>query len=273
MDSLKGRVSVVTGAASGIGRATARVLAARGSHLALCDVNVQGLEQTARELASSGVKVSTHNVDVSNKARMAGLPDEVIREHGAVHVIINNAGVGVASTFAQHSLEDFEWLFGINFWGVVYGCKFFLPRLLEADQAHIVNVSSVFGFTGVPMNGSYCASKFAVRGLTETLRIELAGTKVGVTCVHPGGVATNIAQSSRFNDPGSTKLKDLRQQMVDRFKRMLPPEKAGEAIVRAIERNTARLLITPEAYVIDAVKRAFPALSTELVGWRWQKYS
>ena len=273
MDSLKDRVSVVTGAASGIGRATARVLAGRGSHLALCDVDRAGLEKTARELESSAIRVTTHLVDVSNKARMSELPEEVTREHGAVHVVINNAGVAVASTFAQHSLEDFEWLFGINFWGVVYGCKFFLPKLLEADQAHIVNISSVFGFTGVPMNGSYCASKFAVRGLTETLRIELSGTNVGVTCVHPGGIATKIAENSRFNDPGSSKLKDLRQLTVDRFKRMLPPEKAGEAIVRAIERNTARLLITPEAYLIDAVKRVFPALSTELVGWRWQKLS
>jgi NAD(P)-dependent dehydrogenase (short-subunit alcohol dehydrogenase family) len=273
MDSLKDRVCVVTGAASGIGRATARVLAGRGSHLALCDVDRPGLERIVRELGSGRTKVTLHQVDVSNKARMAELPDEVTREHGAVHVVINNAGVAVASTFAQHSIEDFEWLFGINFWGVVYGCKFFLPKLLEGDQAHIVNVSSVFGFTGVPMNGSYCASKFAVRGLTETLRIELSGTNIGVTCVHPGGIATNIAESSRFNDPGSNKLKDLRQQMVNRFKRMLPPEKAGEAIVRAIERNTARLLITPEAYLIDAVKRAFPALSTELVGWRWAKMS
>jgi short-subunit dehydrogenase len=269
MRTLKDRVSVVTGAASGIGRATARVLASRGSHVALCDVDRAGLEQAASELASSGRRVSVHHVDVSDKARMAGLPEEIAKEHGAVHVLVNNAGVSVASTFAQHSLEDFEWLFGINFWGVVYGCKFFLPKLLLADEAHIVNISSVFGFAGVPMNSSYCASKFAVRGLTETLRAELSGTSVGVTCVHPGGVATNIVQNSRFTEPSS--LAGLRQQTVDRFKSMLPPEKAGAAIVRAIERNTPRLLITPEAYLIDAIKRVFPALSTEIVGWRWHK--
>jgi short-subunit dehydrogenase len=271
MRTLIDRVSVVTGAASGIGRATAQVLAERGSHLALCDVDGAGLESAARELAATGRRISTHVVDVSDKPRMSALPQEVLDRHGAVHVVINNAGVSVASTFKDHSLEDFEWLFGINFWGVVYGCKFFLPKLLEADEAHIVNISSVFGFTGVPMNSSYCASKFAVRGLTETLRTELSGTRVGVTCVHPGGIATNIAQNARFHEPSA--LQGLKQQTVDRFKRMMPPEKAGAAIVRAIEKNTARLLITPEAYVVDTIKRLFPALSTELVAWRWRKIS
>jgi short-subunit dehydrogenase len=271
MRTLSNRVSVVTGAASGIGRATARVLAERGSHLALCDVNRSGLESLANELAATGRQISIHAVDVSDKARMAALPQAVLDRHGAVHVLINNAGVSVASTFAEHSLEDFEWLIGVNFWGVVYGCKFFLPQLLLAEEAHIVNISSVFGFTGVPMNSSYCASKFAVRGLTETLRAELSGTKVGVTCVHPGGIATSIVENARFKEPQA--MQGLRQETVDRFKTMMPPEKAGAAIVRAIEKNTTRLLITPEAYVIDGIKRIFPALSTELAGWRWRKIS
>jgi|RhiMethySRZTD1v2_1073278.scaffolds.fasta_scaffold95304_1 short-subunit dehydrogenase len=271
MRTLNNRISVVTGAASGIGRATARVLAERGSHLALCDVDREGLEAVARELVATGRRVSIHGVDVSDKARMAALPQEVLDHHGAIHVLINNAGVSVASTFAEHSIEDFEWLFGVNFWGVVYGCKFFLPELLLADEAHIVNISSIFGITGMPMNSSYCASKFAVRGLTESLRVELSGTRVGVTCVHPGGIATNIVKNSRFTEPAT--MKGLKQETLDRFKGMMPPEKAGAAIVDAIEKNNARLLITPEAYVIDSVKRLFPALSTELVGWRWRKMS
>jgi NAD(P)-dependent dehydrogenase (short-subunit alcohol dehydrogenase family) len=201
---------------------------------------------------------------------MQDFTQAVLSEHGGVHVLVNNAGVGVASTFEQQSLEDFEWLFGINFWGVVYGCKYFLPHLRRAEEAHIVNISSVFGIVGVPMNSSYCASKFAVRGLSESLRAELTGTHIGVTSVHPGGVATKIAESARYNsDPDSAVL---RAEAVKMFTRMLPPAEAAAAIVRGIRRNAGRVLITKEAYAIDAVKRLFPALSGEALGraWRFQ---
>ncbi|HEY6555879.1 MAG TPA: SDR family NAD(P)-dependent oxidoreductase [Polyangiaceae bacterium] len=268
MRTLTGRVAAVTGAASGIGRATALALAERGCDLALADVNESGLAETQQLLRGSGRRITTHRVDVSDKQQMQDFTQAVLSEHGGVHILVNNAGVGVASTFEQHSLEDFEWLFGINFWGVVYGCKFFLPHLRRAEEAHIVNISSVFGIVGVPMNSSYCASKFAVRGLSESLRAELTGTHIGVTSVHPGGVATNIAQAARWGEDPDAAV--LRAQAVKMFTRMLPPGAAAAAIVRGIRSNSARVLITKEAFAVDALKRLFPALSGEAIGRVWR---
>ena len=264
------RTAVVTGAGSGIGRAVSLALAKRGCRLALVDIDAEGLAESARQVSALGRPVTTHVVDVSDKARMAALPDEVVAAHGAVHVLVNNAGVSVHASFADHSLEDFEWLMGINFWGVVYGCKFFLPHLLRAPEAHVVNISSVFGLLGVPRQASYCASKFAVRGLSETLRIELAKTKVGVTSVHPGGVATNIAAKMRV--VGGPEAIAANERIVKRFKNMLPPEVAAEAIVLGIAENRPRVLITRETHVADLLKRVLPGLSTDLVAWGYERF-
>lgn len=270
MRNLKNRVAVVTGAASGIGRATAVALAKKGCDLALADINEPELERTAALIRTSGRKATTHRVDVSNKGQVEQFATEAASAHGRVHIVVNNAGVSVTSTFEYQPLEDFEWLFGINFWGVIFGCKYFLPHLRAVDEAQIVNISSVFGFVGVPLNTSYCASKFAVRGFSESLRAELTGTHIGVTSVHPGGVATNIVESARFGDEAL--LKGLREQAKTAFSKMLPPEKAARQIVRGIERNAARVLITREAYAIDVAKRLFPAWSSEAVAraWRFQ---
>ncbi len=267
MKRLKDRVAVVTGAASGIGRATAIALTREGCHVALVDIKEEPLAET-RALCGASRNVSTHVLDVSDKAAMTQLAADVKQEHGGTHILINNAGVSVGATFADHSLEDFEWLMGVNFWGVVYGCKLFLPELLQADEAHIVNVSSVFGLQGVPMNAAYCASKFAVRGLSESLRAELVETHVGVTCVHPGGVATNIVRDARFVEPDG--MEGVQQRAVETFKKMLPPERAAQDILRGIKRNSARVMVTREAYAIDWVKRAFPDLSTRIVGKNWR---
>jgi NAD(P)-dependent dehydrogenase (short-subunit alcohol dehydrogenase family) len=269
MKRLEDRICVVTGAGSGIGRAVSELLARRGAILALVDVDAEGLAGTASRIHRFGRRATEHVVDVSDKARMAELVREVEHLHGGAHVLVNNAGVSVGATFEQHSLDDFEWLMGINFWGVVYGCKLFLPLLRRAEEAHIVNVSSVFGMMGMPLNSAYCASKFAVRGLSECLRAELAGTGIGVTSVHPGGIATNIVKHARFVDPDG--LEGLHERAKHAFERMLPPEKAAEAIVRGIERNRARVLITREAYLIDAAKRLMPVLAGEIVGKRWRK--
>src|SRR5690606_24189485 len=184
----------------------------------LVDVDAQGLAETARRIRDAGGTASEHQVDVSDKAAMRELASEAERTHGLAHVLVNNAGVSVGCTFEQHAREAFEWLMGINFWGVVYGCKFFLPLLRRADEAQIVNISSVFGLVGMPLNASYCASKFAVRGLSETLRTELADSHVGVTCVHPGGIATNIVKRARFVEP--TDLPGLHARAVRAFERM-----------------------------------------------------
>ena len=260
MRTLNGRVAVVTGAASGIGRATSLLLAKKGCVVALADIGEVGLEETRRLVADAGGKASTHVVDVADRKRMERFPDEVLSAHGSVHVLVNNAGVAVTDTVEEHDLDDFEWLFGINFWGVVYGCRFFLPHLKKQPEAHIVNLSSVFGFIGLPTQSAYCASKFAVRGFTESLHAELHGTNVGVTCVHPGGIATNIVRDGRM----SKETEALRSKLVGVFKKMMPPEKAAAQIVKAIETKEKRLLITREAYAIDAAKRLFPVLTNEL---------
>ncbi|MBI3204715.1 MAG: SDR family NAD(P)-dependent oxidoreductase [Myxococcales bacterium] len=268
MKRLRDRVAVVTGAASGIGRATALCLADRGAHLALVDVDDRGLGEVRAEVERRGRRASVHDCDVADRARMEALAADVEREHGGVEILVNNAGVGVAASFEEQSLEDFHWLIGINFWGVVHGCKFFLPLLRRADEAHIVNLSSVFGILGMPLNSAYCASKFAVAGLSESLRAELSDTAIGITSVHPGGIATNIAASARFR--GGPEAEALRARAVRSFARMMPPAEAARAIVRGIERGSPRVLITREAYLIDAAKRAAPAWASQLVarGWR-----
>lgn len=263
MRSLRDRVAVVTGAASGIGRATSELLARRGCDLALVDIDETGLAETAARVQAAGRKASTHVVDVADRAAMQALPDAVLREHGRVHVLVNNAGVSVAAPLEQHALEDFEWLMGINFWGVVYGCKFFLPHLLAQDQAHIVNLSSLFGIVGFPGQSSYCASKFAVRGFSESLLAELRGTRVGVTSVHPGAVRTNIVHATRAMGEAE------RQRTLEFFdRRGTPPEAAAERIVQAIERRKPRVLVTGTAHWVDRLKRLFPVLTQRLIARR-----
>jgi short-subunit dehydrogenase len=256
------RVAVVTGASSGIGAATAELLARRGCDVALVDLDEDGMRETADRIRAAGRKPSLHRVDVADRSRMQALPEEVIAEHGRVNILVNNAGVSVASSFEDHDLDDFEWIVGINFWGVVYGCAFFLPYLRREDEAHIVNLSSMFGFVGWPEQSSYCATKFAVRGLSESLWAELSDSSVGVTSVHPGGIATQIVDSARFSDD------ETREEASRQFKRFgAPPELAARKIVRAIERNRMRLVIRPEAYVTDWIKRAFPGLTHRLIAW------
>lgn len=259
---------MVTGAASGIGRATAQRLAEKGAHLALVDVNEHGLAEARAEIERLGRRVSVHACDVADRSRMEDLVRAVEGAHGGAHIVVNNAGVGVAATFEEQSFEDFHWLMGINFWGVVHGCKLFLPLLRRQDEAHIVNISSVFGIMGMPLNSAYCASKFAVAGLSESLRAELSDTKIGVTSVHPGGVATNIVVASRCS--GGAEAEAIRAQTARRFERMMPPAKAAHAIVRGIENDSPRVLITREAHLIDAAKRASPSLATELVAKNWR---
>ncbi|MGB1017217.1 MAG: SDR family oxidoreductase [Nannocystaceae bacterium] len=249
------RIAVVTGAASGIGRATSVALAQRGCDLAIVDLNEEGLAETAAHIEKTGRKVTQHIVDVADRAQMKALADTVVEAHGAVHIVINNAGVTVSASFARQSLDDFEWLMGINFWGVIHGCKFFLPHLGRAEEAHIVNISSLFGLIGVPTQTSYCASKFAVRGFSDALRFELEDTRVGLTCVHPGGINTNIIRNSRYTEERRYGTRARIQRVFDRA---MPPEEAANLIVDAIAHNKERLLITREAHLGDLVMRLLP---------------
>jgi NAD(P)-dependent dehydrogenase (short-subunit alcohol dehydrogenase family) len=257
----------VTGAAGGIGRAIADKLAAAGCHLALCDRNEAGLAETAESVQARGRRASRHVVDVSKRPSMEALVADVLSFHGGAHILVNNAGVTVISTFESQSLDDFEWLMGVNFWGTVYGCKLFLPALLAADEAHIVNLSSVFGILGVPMQSAYCASKFAVRGLSESLRAELSSTHVGVTSVHPAGVATNIVRDARYS---ARAVGSMRDNLVDRFTKQAQPEEIADRVVEAIRKNRPRVLAARGARVIDTMQRASPAVGSRIVARVWK---
>lgn len=266
MRQLAGRVAVVTGAASGIGRATSELLARRGCALALVDVNAKGLVEVADAIRAGGGAASLHEVDVADREQMRALPEAVLAEHGAVHLLVNNAGVSVGAEFSDHSLEDFDWVVGVNFWGVVHGCKFFLPHLLEQEEAHIVNISSLFGIVGFPSQSSYSATKFAVRGFSESLSAELAASGVGVTVVHPGAIRTNIMRDSRVYDEV---LRRRSQEIFD--SRGLEPEVAAARIVRAVERGRLRLLIAREARLGDWLKRLFPALTERIIARSYRR--
>jgi NAD(P)-dependent dehydrogenase (short-subunit alcohol dehydrogenase family) len=267
---LKGRTAVVTGAAGGIGRAIAVSLARRGCHLALADVNDAGLAETRAPAAQPGVRVSHHHLDVADRAAVGAFPEIVRAIHPGIDLLINNAGVALGGTFEQVSEEDFEWLFEINFWGVVRLTRAFLPLLKASDDARIVNLSSIYGVIAPPRQTAYSASKFAVRGFSTALRYELAGTPVGVTVVHPGGVATAIAKNARVAKAVSAEEEALGREQFDRLLR-LPPETAGEIIVRGIERCRARVLVGSDAKVISLIERAVPVSYGPLLEWmrRW----
>jgi NAD(P)-dependent dehydrogenase (short-subunit alcohol dehydrogenase family) len=262
MKSFEQKVAAVTGAGSGIGRALALGLAKAGAHLALSDINTERLEETAGLARAAGAKVTTETLDVSKREAVYAWADAVVRDHGCVHLVFNNAGVAVGSLIEGVSYEDFEWIMNINFWGVVYGTKAFLPHLRAAGEGHIVNVSSVFGLISVPGNGTYNASKYAVRGFTEALRqeLDLTGGAVSCTCVHPGGIKTNIARDSRVSDNMKGVLvKDAESGKKD-FEKMFitTPEKAAETILGAVRANRRRVLIGPDARAIDFMARLLP---------------
>ena len=254
---LNGRTAVITGAAGGIGRAIAVSLARRGCNLALADIDEAGLAGTAELVSGNGINVSRHRLDVSDRAAVAGFPDIVANEHCGVDVLVNNAGVAVGGTFEQVADEDFEWLFEINFWGVVRMTRAFLPLLRASEDACVVNLSSVYGIIAPPEQVAYSASKFAVRGFSEALRHELESSGIGVSVVHPGGVATSIVKNARV-PAGVTEDEIARRHKKYQKLLRLPPEIAGETIVRGIERRDSRILIGSDAKVISLIARLFP---------------
>jgi short-subunit dehydrogenase len=264
---LEGRTAVITGAGAGIGRAIAVSLARRNCDLALADIDEAGIAETATMARDYGVFVSQHRVDVADRIAVAEFPQIVVAEHGGADILVNNAGVAVGGTFEQVSDEDFEWLFEINFWGVVRMTRAFLPLLRASDDARIVNLSSVYGLIAPPEQVPYSASKFAVRGFSEALRHELEGSSVGVTVVHPAGVNTSIAEKARI--PAGVTDEEIARRR-ERYRKLLtmPPEIAGETIVRGIERRQSRVLVGSEAKVISLISRLLPVSYWRLLSRR-----
>jgi NAD(P)-dependent dehydrogenase (short-subunit alcohol dehydrogenase family) len=265
MKTFRGRVAAVTGAGSGIGRALARGLAARGAHLALSDINGASLAETVTLCEGLGVKITSHTVDVADRGAVYAWADQVVADHGRVNLIFNNAGVALAASIEAMSYEDFEWLMSINFWGVVHGTKAFLPHLKAAGEGHVINMSSVFGLISVPGQAAYNAAKFAVRGFTDALRMELELNPCGVSCttVHPGGVKTNIARNARV-DPSVAATLSHPDAAADEFDKMArtTPESAARQILLGVTRDRRRVLVGSDAAVIDLVSR-LPAVATQ----------
>jgi NAD(P)-dependent dehydrogenase (short-subunit alcohol dehydrogenase family) len=274
---LANRTAVLTGAASGIGRAIAVSLARRGCNLALADVNDAGLSETARLAQAaqtessispappSAVRITQHHLDVADGRAVAAFPQAVLAAHPGVDILINNAGVALGGTFEAVTEEDFEWLFAINFWGVVRMTRAFLPLLKKSDDASLVNLSSIFGLISPPGQTAYSASKFAVRGFSNSLRHELEGSHVGVTVVHPGGVATSIADNARV--PKDMTPEEIARRKVQAKKGLrMPPSEAGEIIVKGIERRSPRVLVGNDAKLLSFVERLAPKSYFKILG-------
>lgn len=267
MKNFSGKVAVITGAASGIGQALALALADEGARLAISDLNEAGLEETRAAAAERGAEVHVKKLDVADRQAFFAYADEVVDHYGSAHLVINNAGVALTANVIDMSMEDFEWLMGINFWGVIHGTKAFLPHLVRGGEGHIVNISSVFGIIAVPTQSAYNAAKFAVRGFTEALRQELdiADGGVSCTCVHPGGIKTNIVVNARI--PGDEYLGNTREEMAQKFKRAAgtTSKKAAKVILRGVKRNQRRVLIGADAHVIVLLQRLLPTAYQRIV--------
>jgi short-subunit dehydrogenase len=259
---LHGRVAVVTGAASGIGHATALELATRGCALALVDVDAEGLHVTQRAVEDRRAKATVHVADVADAERMAQLPGEVTSQHGSCSILVNNAGVLSVGRFSDDQLDNIRWIVGINVFGVVHGCYYFLPLLRESDEAHIVNVSSMAAFAGIPQNAVYSLTKGAVRSFTEALRAELASTAIGVSALFPGAVGTNIMDRARGAQ--AARLAEFGKSWFTPYLRRAP-EAAARQIARAIEHDKARVLLGLDARALDVASRILPG-RTRLLG-------
>jgi NAD(P)-dependent dehydrogenase (short-subunit alcohol dehydrogenase family) len=275
MKLVRDHVCAVTGAGSGIGRALAVALGKRNCRVAISDIHVEALEETARLIdpayaRASPPRVICTNIDVAARDQVHAWAESTFEAFGSVNLVINNAGVAQAGTVEANRYEDYEWVMGINFWGVVAGTKAFLPILRQSGEGHIVNISSVFGLCSQPTQSAYNASKFAVRGFTESLRVELDLMNCGVsaTCVHPGGIKTNIVRASRLDESVAKLLGQSKETSAAAFERNLrtTPEDAAGAILRGVQRNARRVLIGADAWGIDVAARLLPSGYQRILG-------
>ena len=269
MTAIRGAAAAVTGAASGIGRALAIELAARGCNLALADRDEAGLQAVAAEIGKAGTgprKVTIHRVDVSEPDQIADFARAAVAAHPGLNIVINNAGVALMGGFTEIDQSQMDWLMNINFWGVVHATRSFLPHLSQQREAHIVNLSSIFGIVAPPGQTAYASAKFAVRGFSESLRHELqmAESPIKLSVVHPGGVATNIARNARSGSGVTDNAR--RTEAIERFDAVArtTPAAAAQRIIAGIEANQPRILIGGDARLLDLVQRLRPATY-----WKW----
>lgn len=264
MGSFRQKVAVVTGAGSGIGRALALALARRGARLALSDIDELGLAETVRLVRALGAAVHVQRLDVADRAAVTAYADVVGAHFGAVHQVYNNAGIAFMRTVLDSDYADYERVLAVNLWGVIHGTKAFLPRLIASGDGHVINISSLNGYMAQGEISHYCAAKFAVRGFTESLRIEMlaAGHPVRVTCVHPGGVRTGIATHAIVHaraagvPVGPEEL--ARERIYNEKLLKLGPDRAAETILDGVARGEARVLVGNDARIADLLVRSFP---------------
>lgn len=274
MTAIRGAAAAITGAASGIGRALALELAALGCDLALADRDEAGLQAVAAEVAKTGTKkITTHGVDVGEPSQIEAFAQSAIAAHANLNIVVNNAGVALMGMFGEVDQAQMEWLVNINFWGVVHGTRAFLPHLSRQREAHIVNLSSIFGIIAPPGQTAYAAAKFAVRGFSESLRHELqmAASPVRLSVVHPGGVATNIVRNSRAGTGVTDNAR--RAQSIERFDALAKttPAAAALRIIKGIEKNQPRILIGNDARFMDLLQRFRPATYWAVLARRIEK--
>lgn len=262
------KVAVITGAGSGIGQAIALRLAELGCHIALIDISERGLLETQEKLSHHSGDYSTHVIDVTNKEQMQSLPQSVLARHGQVDILFNNAGITIEKSFSTHSIEEWEQVIGINLWGVIYGCKYFMPALEQQSEAYIINTSSLAGFLGMPNQTSYCATKAAVKALSESLYAECKVKNIHVVSVHPGAINTSLFDfaTQHSDNPEASK------KMFDRIRRFaMQPELAATKIITAAEKKQQRVVIGIDAHLIEMAKRLMPVSMHRLFSWGFRR--
>lgn len=258
MKNISGKTAVITGAGSGIGRALAVQMAAEGAKVLITDYDETTLNETLALIETAGGKAKAYIFDVSDKKAFHDFAAAAIEEHQQIDIVINNAGVALGRiSVLKATYDELEWIININLWGVIHGTKAFLPHLLKRPESALINISSVFGITGIPLQAPYCTTKFAVRGFTESLRMELMRPypNISVTCVHPGGIKTNIVRNARDENEAS------KAKLIKEFDRKLAKttaEDAAKQIIDGIKRKKAKILIGSDARMMDRLARWFP---------------